>query len=468
MKVVPPLSPGFVPAVLWNRAYRERVSAAAGARDIGLALLRPGGGASVWRGRVLPAGDAEAELTLRYVERTLKFLLWQRGGCRVLVAGAPEVAAHLRAVYSPSGPRAFDHEFIGVKIHRAEFTVEACAWAEFPADDSADLSVGRHVDGCRIGFDLGGSERKVTALIDGQVVYSDQFTWCPYFQQDPAYHVDGVHEALARAAAHLPRVDAIGGSAAGVYVDNEVRVGSLFRGVAAEDFEQKIRPMFATLRERWGGVPFEVANDGEAAALAGSMALGDNAVLGISMGTSMAGGYVTPGGGITPWLNELAFAPVDYAEDAPADEWSGDIGCGVQYFSTQAVARLALAAGFQFPDGMPTARRVLAVQSCMATGDDRAAAVYATIGVMLGYAVAHYADFYQIRHVLLYGGALAGAGGRLVLDRARETLALEFGDEFAGLTISMPGDADRRHGQAVAAASLPRLRADCAFSPTRS
>ena len=38
--------------------------------------------------------------------------------------------------------------------------------------------------------------------------------------------VGGVHDSLKRAAAHLPRVDAIGGSAAGVYVNNEVRAAS--------------------------------------------------------------------------------------------------------------------------------------------------------------------------------------------------------------------------------------------------
>ena len=58
------------------------------------------------------------------------------------------------------------------------------------------------------------------------------------------------------------------------------------------------------------------------------MALGDNAVLGIAMGSSLAAGFVTPQGNITTWLNELAFVPVDYREDAPVDEWSGDRGRG--------------------------------------------------------------------------------------------------------------------------------------------
>ena len=46
------------------------------------------------------------------------------------------------------------------------------------------------------------------------------------------------------------------------------------------------------------------------------MAMNDNAVLGIAMGSSQAAGYVTPEGNITSWLNELAFAPVDYNPNA--------------------------------------------------------------------------------------------------------------------------------------------------------
>ena len=72
------------------------------------------------------------------------------------------------------------------------------------------------------------------------------------------------------------------------------------------------------------------------------MSFGENRVLGVSMGTSVAAGYVTADGKITPWFNELAFAPIDYRESGvPMDEWSGDIGCAVQFFCQQGVARLA-------------------------------------------------------------------------------------------------------------------------------
>jgi predicted NBD/HSP70 family sugar kinase len=457
-RVRPTLDPDFLPAALWNRSYRALVAADRSARPFGLALARPDGSVSVHQDRVLGASHPSAAETLRYVERLLKFLLWQKGGCRVLVAGADEIAAALAKIYAPGGARAFDHLFMGEKVYGRTFTLESCPLSALPAATETQLAMGRHLDGCRIGFDLGGSDRKAAALIEGKVVYSEEIAWDPYFQKDPAYHLAGVHDTLTRAAAHLPRVDAIGGSAAGVYVNNEVRVASLFRGVPPDLFERDVRRMFFTLQERWGGVPFEVANDGEVTALAGSMSLNDNAVLGISMGTSLAGGYVTPAGNITPWLNELAFAPVDYRPDAPRDEWSGDPGCGAQYFSQQGVGRLAALAGVKFAPNTPLPEQLIDVQSAMAAGKPAARAIYESIGTCFGYTVAHWADFYEIRNLLVLGRVMSGAGGELILSQAEAVLRAEFPALAERVRLRTPDEKDKRHGQAVAAASLPVIR----------
>jgi predicted NBD/HSP70 family sugar kinase len=317
--------------------------------------------------------------------------------------------------------------------------------------------LGRHLDGCRIGFDLGASDRKCAAVIDGKVVFSEEVGWQPAVQTDPQYHFDGIHDSLWRAAAHLPRVDAIGGSAAGVYVNNEVRVGSLYRGVPRDLFDSRVRRLFFELQAKWGGVPFEVVNDGEVTALAGSMALHDNAVLGIAMGSSLAAGYVTPQGNITPWLNELAFVPVDYREDAPADEWSGDRGVGVQYFSQQAVGRLLAPAGIGLPVDMPLPVKLEQVQSLMAAGDERARKIYQTIGVYFGYTIATYSDFYDVRNLLVLGRVLTGEGGDLILSTANEVLRAEFPEIAERVRYHIPGEQEKRHGQAIAAASLPAL-----------
>lgn len=457
MKIVPPLDPGFVSAALWTRAYRRLVARDASARPFALVLMRPDGSVFRHEERLLGASHPEAARTLRHVERLLKFLLWQKGGSRVLVAGAPEVAVHLKNEYSPSGARAFDHAFMGGKVYGEPFVVEAVGFDALPTARSDGLAIGRNLEGCRIGFDLGGSDRKAAALIDGKVVYSEEIAWDPYFQKDPAYHIEGVHDSLKRAAAHLPRVDAIGGSAAGVYVNNEVRVASLFRGVPADAFETHIRRMFFTLQARWGGVPFEVVNDGEVTALAASMSLGVNSVLGVSLGTSQAGGYVTPEGTITPWLNELAFAPIDYRLDGPRDEWSGDAGCGVQYFSQQGVGRLAALAGFTFPAETSLPERLVDVQNAMSAGDARARVIYETIGVCFGHALAHYADFYDLRHVLILGRVTSGLGGEIILERARAVLHAEFPELADRIALHTPDENNKRHGQAVAAASLPAV-----------
>ncbi|KAB2640039.1 MAG: ROK family protein, partial [Verrucomicrobia bacterium] len=388
---LPELDPGFVPAVLWNRAYRAKVVADPARRPLEMALCRDDGTVFRLSDTLLSRGGGNDVLTLKYVERLCKFLLWQKGGNRLLVAGAPEVAAALGAIYAAGGARKFDWDFIGRQIFGEALTVVAVQCGELPAAKECALALGRNLNGCRIGFDLGGSDRKCAAVIDGNVVFSEEVEWDPCFQSDPAYHIEGIHDSLCRAAAHLPRVDAIGGSAAGVYINNEVCAASLFRGVSPEKFETSIRRVVASLKQRWHNVPFEVANDGEVTALAGSMGLSANQVLGVALGTSQAAGYVDVNGHITPWLNELAFAPVDFRDDAPLDEWSGDRGCGAVYFSQQAVARLAPLAGFAFGE-MPLPEQLAKVQLAQQAEDPRAAAIYETIGCYLGYAIAHYAD----------------------------------------------------------------------------
>lgn len=451
----PILDPEFVPAILWTRAYLGKVARDPKARQIHLALSRPDGTTFRWSGPILSPGAGNDSLTLRHIERTVKFLLWQKGGSRLQIAGAPEVAAALAGIYSASGARHFDRDFIGVKIFGEPVTVTPVARAaDLPEANDGTMTLGRNLQGCRIGFDLGGSDRKCAAVVNGEVVFSDEVVWDPYFESDPNYHIEGIHDSLKRAAAQLPHVDAIGGSSAGVYVNNEVRAASLFRGVSEADFETHIRRIFLTLKERWNGVPFEVVNDGEVTALAGSMGLGKNRVLGVAMGTSEAAGYVDGDGHIKPWLNELAFAPVDYREDAPIDEWSGDRGCGALYFSQQAVARLAPAAGFDFGD-IPFPEQLLQVQQAMTDGNPRAASIYETIGCHFGYAIAHYAEFYEIENLLILGRVTSGEGGQMIIDEAETVLAREFADLRIKLVV--PDEKTKRHGQAVAAASLPPL-----------
>ena len=456
-RVAPPLDPDFRPAVLATRAFADMAHATPDAVPVRVALEQADGSVFHFDTKVLPPSHPAAAANAVHLERLVKFILWSRGGWRIYVDGPLELARSLEAHYRDTETGRFDADFVGRRIFDHPLTVVHTR--DLPAARSVTKPLGRHLDGCRIGFDLGGSDRKVASLVDGRVVFSDETVWDPYHKPDPQYHYDGIMDSLQKAAAHLPRVDAIGGSAAGVYVNNRVKAGSLFRGVPLDVFEDRVKDLFMNVRKAWNDVPLEVVNDGEVTALAGSMALGANAVLGIALGTSTAGGYVTPDGNITSWLNELAFVPIDYNPVAAIDEWSRDYGVGSQYFSQQCVGRLLTPAGIEAPSEMGLPDKLKLVQSLMANGDQRARRIYQTIGTYLGYGVAHFADFYDLRHVLVLGRVTSGPGGDDIVNGAREVLAVEFPELARQIAFHVPDEHDKRHGQAVAAASLPTIQA---------
>ncbi len=451
----PPLDNEFSPPILANRNFQAKVTASGQGVPLVIAIESDNGAVSSWKTFVFPENHALFASNLPYVERIVKFMIWQRGGHRIVIGGAKPIGEHIRQIYAPTGARAFDVELMQT-VYNVPFRVEITTPEKVPADRTTAKPLGRHLNGCRIGFDLGASDRKVAAVLEGKSVFSEEVIWDPKSQTDPQYHFDEINAALKKAAAHLPRVDAIGGSAAGIYVNNSVRVASLFRGVPQPLFEKRVRNLFQELKAAWQNIPFEVINDGEVTALAGSMSLGVNRILGIAMGSSLAGGYVDANGNLPGWLDELAFAPVDYNSQAPADEWSGDRGVGAQYFSQVAVNRLAAKAGIKLDEQKTLAERLKDVQALMNAGDERAHAVFETIGVYFGYTVAHYSAFYDIANILILGRVTSGAGGDLVLKTADEILRSEFPETARKVKLAVPDEASRRVGQAIAAASLPK------------
>jgi len=454
--IVAPLDPQFLPAALFTRRYRELVQSL-GSVPLNLALERSDGCISRFDTLVVPPSVGHLETTLFHIERIVKFLLWQRGGWKLSVGGPPEIGHFIRSVYSPSGARKFDAEFMGT-IYERPFEVVVMSSDALPAARETSIPLGRHLDGCRVGFDLGASDRKASAVINGEAVFSEEIVWDPKNAEDPRYHYDGIMDSIRRAAAHMPRLDAVGGSAAGVYINNRARVASLYRAVPPKAFAEQLAPMFLRIRDELG-VPLEVVNDGEVTALAGSMSLGENPVLGIALGSSQAAGYVNREGNITGWLNELAFVPVDYRPNGPVDEWSRDC-CGAQYFSQQATNRVAEAAGMVFPKEMGLPERLLALQKKMEAGDLLAHKVYETIGTYVGYGVAHYADFYDLKHVLILGRVTTGQGGEIILSQALKVLRTEFSQLAASISIALPDEKNRRVGQSIAAASLPAIQGE--------
>jgi len=441
--------------------YRDFEAAvkAEGGEKLTIGLERNDGLTSVFTIDVYKDGTGHDEENHDFVERIIKTLLWVRGGYKIIIAGSKVIADRIKEDYSESGIRAFDRDFMS-GVYEAPFEVIHVPFEEAPVSKETASPVGRHLDGCRIGFDAGGSDRKVSAVVNGEATYSEEVVWFPKLQNDPQYHYEGIMEAMKTAASKMPKVDAIGVSTAGVVIGNRIMTSSLFLKVKNENpeaFEKVVKSIYTDIAKELGGAPTEVANDGHVTALAGAMDLDDTNVLGVAMGTSEAGGYVDGNGNITGWLNELAFVPADYNKDAMVDEWSGDYGCGVKYFSQDSVIKLAPAAGIELDESASPAEKLKVVQGLMAEGDERAVKIYETIGAYFGYAVAYYAIFYDIKHVLLMGRVSSGEGGNILYKNAQKVLVEEFPELAEKITIHLPDESSRRVGQSIAAASLPKI-----------
>ncbi len=455
LKVKAKLDPKFQPLSVVVREMRE--STKENGQDVIVAVERNKGQISRYKTRIYPDGTGHDEENFRFIERIVKTLLWVAGGYKVFIAGSDVVGNKIKEAYTPNGIRAFDEDYMA-GVFENPFEVVICSIDEAPEEYYIAESVGRHLDGCRIGFDAGGSDRKVSAVVNGESIYSEEVVWFPKLNSDPEYHYQGILEAMKTAASKMPRVDAIGVSSAGVYIENRTMAASLFLKVGKEDFDKRIKNIYLDVAKEIGeDIPVVVANDGDVTALAGAMDLNDDSVLGIAMGTSEAGGYIDQQGNITGWLNELAFVPVDFNEEAMVDEWSGDYGCGVKYFSQDGVIKLAPYAGIELDESLSPAEKLKVVQELMEKGDQNAADIYDTIGVYFGYALAYYSEFYDIKHVLIMGRVTSGQGGQIILSKAQEVLDTEFPELAAKMELHIPDEKSRRVGQSVAAASLPKI-----------
>ncbi len=450
VKNKPSLDPEFMPILKFNRAFLETAK-----KPVSIALERSGGQVAVCDTFIHGTPEMR-QADQYYIDRLVKSMLWMKGGFKVYVSGDEDIYNYLKKTFAPGGARSFDSDFMA-GVYERPFEVVFCD--KVPQEAGASQAVGRHLAGCRVGFDAGGSDRKVSAVIDGEPVYSEEVVWFPKITEDPDYHYDGIVSALKSAAEKMPRVDAVGVSSAGIYIDNRTMVASLFLKVAQRLYDAKVKDIYIrAITDTFGpDIPYAVVNDGDVSALAGTMSLGDNNVLGIAMGTSEAVGYVDGEGRITGWLNELAFVPVDAAPDAMRDEWSGDIGCGVKYFSQDSVIKLAPRAGIQLDEALSPAEKLKVVQGLMAEDDPRAAQVYESIGVYLAHSLAYYYDLYQFKHVLLLGRVMSGKGGDLLLDACKKVLADEYPEVDRAIHLALPDEKFRRVGQSAAAASLPEI-----------
>ena len=456
MKYIPTLDKKYTPMIFKLREFVSEVQKQSQTQKVIICLERNKGYNYHFSIDTFVDNTGHDEENYQIVERIVKSLIWIVGGFKIYIAGSNYLYEKIKQDYQKNGSRSFDADFMET-VYEQKFEVIKCLANMIPPLKLEVINFEGKLDGCRIGFDAGGSDRKVSAVVDGEVLYSEEVVWYPKINSDPNYQYQGILESMQKAASFMPRVDAIGVSSAGIYVDNRIMVASLFLKVNKKDFDSKVKNMFIDIAKTFGDIPLRVANDGDVTALAGAMELKDNSVLGIAMGTSEAGGYVDEFGNLKGWLNELAFVPVDFSKDAMVDEWSGDYGCGVKYFSQDGVIKLAGYGGIELDESLAPAQKLKIIQKLNEEGHELANAIFEDIGIYLGYTLAYYAQFYQIKHVLLLGRVTSGKGGNTILEYAKKVLHDEF-PEYNNIKIEMPDEINRRVGQSIAAASLPEIK----------
>ena len=451
MKHAPKLEPQFIPFGVWRAAYLKDAKT-----PIAIAVERGKGRVSVHH-TCIHGTPEMAEADYRYIERYVKFLLWSIGGFRVFICGCSELAQRLQKTYCMDGQRAFDADFFQ-KLYERELEIVDLPLDQCPAANEKAQPMGGNMDGCRIGFDAGGSDRKVSAVIDGECVYSEEVLWLPKLNPDPNYQYQEILTAFRTAASKMPRVDAIGVSSAGVFIGNAPMISSIFYCVPRDRWDEVKTVFDRAAAEIDPNIPILVANDGDVSALAGAMGLGKGNLMGVAMGTSEAVGYVDQDQNVLGWINELAFAPVDLSETAMQDEWSTDYGVGCKYFSQDAVIKLAPVAGIEVPEDLTLAEKLKFVQKLMEADDPRAQAIFETIGAYLAYTTVLYSQFYNIEYMMLLGRVMSGKGGDTILRVCNEILADEYPELAAKCNVTLPDEKMRRVGQSVAAASLPTVK----------
>ena len=188
-KNVPKLDPQFIPMEQFTRAYLKGAK-----QPLAIAVERESGYTSVFETFIHGTPEMR-KADFYYVERLVKFLLWARGGFKVTICGSREVYEYLKQVYSADGERAFDYKTMA-DVYEKPFEVLYLPYEQKPAEIESSKALGGHFEGCRIGFDAGGSDRKVSAVIDGEAVYSEEVVWHPKVNSDPDYHFNEIVTAL--------------------------------------------------------------------------------------------------------------------------------------------------------------------------------------------------------------------------------------------------------------------------------
>ena len=267
MKYVPVFDKKFTPISEVLKEYRKSVKSAPHT-ELKICVERNKGFNYVFSLDIFK-DETKLDVSYRVVERMIKAVLWVAGGYKIYICGSDAVYERVKADYSERGARAFDVDFMST-VYERPFEVVKVGEKDFPKENKCSLKIGGHLKGCRIGFDAGGSDRKVSAVVDGEVVYSEEVVWSPKLATDWHYQYDGIKEAFLTAASKMPRVDAVGVSTAGVIIDNRPMVSSIFLKIPKEDKAKYVYPMYLNIAKELG-YKIDVENDGDVTALAGAL-----------------------------------------------------------------------------------------------------------------------------------------------------------------------------------------------------
>ena len=221
--VKPILEPEFKPAIIELREFNQLVNKYENKKHLIVAIERAGGFIYRKEFDILPDG-VDDERNLFIAERIIKCMLWAVGGYKIYIAGSHLIFNKIKSYYTEGGLRDFDYHFMGT-VFEKEMKVVECSNDDIPQMKASSLSIGGHLEGRRIGFDVGGSDIKVSAVKDGGVLSSEEIVWLPKLNEDINYHYDYFYNAMKKAIDKLGGdVDAIGISAAGVIVNNKPMV----------------------------------------------------------------------------------------------------------------------------------------------------------------------------------------------------------------------------------------------------
>ena len=192
---LPILDPNFKPAIIELRKFNEDVAKCENKQHLIIAVERNNG--YVYRKELdIFADGIDDERNVFIVERLIKSILWIVGGYKIYISGSEVVYNKIKSFYTDGGFRDFDYHFMS-NVYENEVCVVKCDEKDMPQEKKSSVPAGGHLNGKRIGFDAGGSDRKVSAVVDGQTIYSEETVWFPKLNSDPQYHIDGIYASTS-------------------------------------------------------------------------------------------------------------------------------------------------------------------------------------------------------------------------------------------------------------------------------